>query len=154
MRVFIRREGRYAMIHSRKYGEYKFPGGGAKPWEQLEDTLLREVQEETGLCVKRETIRYAGRIRETRRGMGEEILEMISYYFACETKMDMAERCLDEYEEEYEYEPVFVTLEEAIANNERITDTEHIPWIVRDTLMMKALLQKEREGNGKKFYTG
>lgn len=83
MRGFIRREGRYAMIHSRKYGEYKFPGGGAKPWEQLEDTLLREVQEE------------------------------------------------------------------AIANNERITDTEHIPWIVRDTLMMKALLQKEREGNGK-----
>lgn len=41
MRGFIRREGRYAMIHSGKYGEYKFPGGGAKPWEQLEDTLYR-----------------------------------------------------------------------------------------------------------------
>ena len=97
----------------------------------------------------RGTIRYAGRVRETRQGMGEEILEMISYYFACETEKDTADRCLDAYEKEYEYEPAFVTLEEAIRNNERITDTGNIPWIVRDTLVMKALLQKEREGNGK-----
>lgn len=150
VRGFIRREGSYAMIHSGKYGEYKFPGGGAEPGEQLEDTLLREVQEETGLRVKRESIRYAGRVRETRRGMGEEILEMISYYFACETEKDTTDRCLDAYEKEYEYEPAFVTLEEAITNNERITDTGNIPWILRDTLVMKALLQKEREGNGKK----
>ena len=51
VRGFIKIGNKYAMIHSEKYGEYKFPGGGMEPYEQFEDTLIREVKEETGLTL-------------------------------------------------------------------------------------------------------
>ncbi|MBQ7066683.1 MAG: NUDIX domain-containing protein [Lachnospiraceae bacterium] len=46
------------MMHSKKYNYYKLPGGGIEPEETLEDTLIREVREESGLIVKAETIKF------------------------------------------------------------------------------------------------
>ena len=46
VRGIVRRDGHYLIIHSR-YGDYKFPGGGRQDGEQLMDTLIREVKEET-----------------------------------------------------------------------------------------------------------
>ena len=54
-RGIIRRDDKYLAIYS-KYGDYKFPGGGREAGEELEDTLLREVQEETGCRVIPESI--------------------------------------------------------------------------------------------------
>lgn len=57
VRGIIIRDGKIAMMHSRKYNYYKLPGGGIEPEETLEDTLIREVREENGLIVKPETIK-------------------------------------------------------------------------------------------------
>ena len=48
IRAIIVRDGRLAMQCSRE-GEYKIPGGGQEPGENYEQTLIREVKEETGL---------------------------------------------------------------------------------------------------------
>lgn len=48
----------FCMMHSKKYNYYKLPGGGIEPEETLEDTLIREVREESGLIVKAETIKF------------------------------------------------------------------------------------------------
>lgn len=141
-RGIIRRNGKYAMIHSKKYGEYKFPGGGRKQGEALKDTLVREVQEETGLQVKRETIKYLGRAEELRKGMTDDICEMTSHYFFCEVEEHAGKQKLDEYEQEYGYELEFVSLQAAIENNEKIHDTVRIPWIDRDTAIMRKLAEE------------
>ena len=55
IRAIIVRDGRLAMQCSRE-GEYKIPGGGQEPGENYEQTLIREVKEETGLYVRPESI--------------------------------------------------------------------------------------------------
>lgn len=41
VRGLIQNHGTYALIHSKKYGEYKFPGGGRKKGETLKDKIGR-----------------------------------------------------------------------------------------------------------------
>lgn len=143
VRGVIKKENKYAMIHSAKYGEYKFPGGGMEDGETREDTLIREVREETGLVVKEDSIKYIGRTEEIRKGLYDDIFEMTSYYYQCDFKEKLVPRELDDYEREYGYELEFVTLDEAIKNNESIKETKNIPWIDRDTIIMDKLNKKE-----------
>lgn len=143
VRGIIKKENKYAMIHSEKYGEYKFPGGGMKEGETKEDTLKREVREETGLVVKEESIKYIGRAEEIRKGLYDAVFEMTSYYYQCDVEDKLVPRELDDYEREYGYELEFVTLDEAIKNNKNIKETRNIPWIDRDTIIMEKLNNKE-----------
>lgn len=139
VRALIKKGDRYALIHSSKYGEYKFPGGGMKPGESRMDTLCREVTEETGLVVKLESVSYLGCVEEIRKGFTEDILQMVSYYYICEVEPEKTARNLDDYEKEYGYELEYVTLEDAVKNNEALEDTEQIPWVHRDTRVMKMI---------------
>lgn len=143
VRGLIKKGDQFAMIHSAKYGEYKFPGGGMEQGEQLEETLIREVAEETGLVVIPETIAYCGRAHEIRKGKYDDIFEMISHYYYCEVEETLIKRNLDDYEEEYGYELVYMTLQEAIENNEKLTETANVPWIDRDTGVMRKLIETE-----------
>lgn len=138
-RGVIKEGDNYAMIYSSKYGDYKFPGGGLEKGEEPRDALVREVQEETGLLVAENSIEYIGMAEEIRKGMDDDILEMTSYYFVCQVKEETTQRNLDEYEREYGYNLKFVSLLEAIRNNERISEIKDIPWIIRDTAVMREL---------------
>ena len=140
VRGLIRKVDHYDLIQSKKYGEYKFPGGGMKEGETQIETLVREVLEETGLHIKPESINAAGYVEEIRKGLTGDILNMKSYYYECECEDQAGEQMLDAYEAEYGYELKYVSLADAIENNERIKDTEHIPWIYRDTQVMKKLI--------------
>jgi len=138
VRGIISRNGKYLFIYS-KYGDYKFPGGGMEEGETLEMTLFREVAEETGYIVKKSSIKEGFEVLERRRGEPEDILEMKSYYYFCEVEDDTTDRNLDDYEKEYDYKVSWLTLEEAISKNESVEDFENIPWIVRETMVMKNL---------------
>jgi 8-oxo-dGTP pyrophosphatase MutT (NUDIX family) len=49
-------EGRVLMIHKTDNDRWALPGGGHEPGESIADTVIREVEEETGYDVEVETI--------------------------------------------------------------------------------------------------
>lgn len=142
VRGIIQKDKKYLLIYS-KYGDHKFPGGGLKQGESFEETLLREVQEETGYMVKKESISEGILVKEKRKGDPDDLLEMDSYYFFCDVFETIGVRNLDDYGAEYDYKVSWMTLEEAIENNESVKDYENIPWIKRETMVMKNLLEDE-----------
>lgn len=108
--------------------------------ESREETLIREVLEETGLKVIPETIKYYGKFKEIKKDKEQcKIFEQLSYYYYCDILPEEAGTKPDHYEEEEEYELKWITLEEAIENNTIINHSEHTPWIYRDTLVMDRL---------------
>ena len=66
-RAIIRTEdGRLAMVYSRNGQYYKFPGGGIRDGENPAEALAREVREETGLLIKKDSIREYGSVLRRR----------------------------------------------------------------------------------------
>ncbi len=55
-RSIVIRNGKIAMIHSRKYDYYKFPGGGIENGESPVEAMIRETREEAGLIVIPENV--------------------------------------------------------------------------------------------------
>lgn len=141
-RGIIRRGEDCLMIFS-KYGDYKFPGGGMENGESLEETLIREVKEETGYQVIKESIRKYGQVLERRKGEGSSILEMDSYYYVCDIREEAGERNLDEYEKEYDYQIVWIPLKEALENNNRIIGKKECPWAAREAKVMELMIEKD-----------
>ena len=86
-RGVIIRDGKIATQHG-SAGDYKILGGGVEPGEKLEDALIREVGEESGLIVIPESIRPIGEIVERRRDLFEKnkIYVCHSCFFFCSAK--------------------------------------------------------------------
>lgn len=140
-RGIIERNGKYLIIHS-KYGDYKFPGGGKDEGETLVETLIREVQEETGYKVIPESISEYVKANEKRKGDPDDMMIMESYYYLCQVEEEAGNRNLDDYEEEYDYQVVWMTLEEAIRGNELVDDLNNLPWVLRELVVMKEIVEK------------
>lgn len=117
VRGIIVRNGKIAMMHSKKYDYYKLPGGGMEQGEELKDTLVREVREESGLIVKLDTIKEFGYVRRIEKGRIEDIFIQDNYYFVCEAEDEIESQELDDYEAEEEFTLEFVTAEHAIEVN-------------------------------------
>ena len=64
VRGIIIKDGKIAMMHSIKYNYYKLPGGGIEAGESYEETLIREVREESGLIVKKNSISEYGYVSD------------------------------------------------------------------------------------------
>lgn len=137
-RGIIYKDGKYLLIHS-KYGDHKFPGGGMKTGETIVQTLIREVKEETGYLVNEKSILEGFIVHERRKGYPDDLMIMKSFYFYCEVNENANDRNLDDYEEGYNYQVSWMTLEEAISKNESVQNYENIPWIERETMVMKRL---------------
>lgn len=145
-RGIISKGEKYLLIYS-KYGDYKFPGGGAEPLEELEDTLIREVKEETGYKVIKTSVTKYGKVLERRKGETADVLEMESNYYLCEVEAEVGNQNLDEYEKEYNYQIVWMTLSEAIIKNKKVLDLDICPWVIRDTKVMENLLHENIRNN-------
>lgn len=139
VRGIIKHNNKYLAIHG-KYGDYKFPGGGMKQGEQIYETLIREVQEETGYKVIPNSISDYILVHEKRKGDPDDLLEMDSWYYFCDIEEILYERNLDEYEKEYDYQVVWMSLEDMIQKNERVTQYDKIPWVIREIMVMNDLL--------------
>ena len=124
VRGIILKDGKIAMMHSKKYDYYKLPGGGIEEGESLEETLIREVREESGLTVIPETIKEFGYVRRIEKGRFEDIFIQDNYYFICETESEISEQELDDYEAEEEFTLEFVTIDHAITVNENANHFE------------------------------
>lgn len=119
VRGIILKDGKIAMIHSKKYGYYKLPGGGIEPGESYEETLIREVREESGLLVKEHSIKEYGYVRRIEKGKIDDIFIQDNYYFICDVEDEKVEQKLDEYEEDEQYTLEFVFPNYAIEINEK-----------------------------------
>jgi 8-oxo-dGTP pyrophosphatase MutT (NUDIX family) len=141
VRAIAVKNGHILMVKSNK-GDFKFPGGGLKIGENHEDTLIREVREETGYSVMK-VIEKVGMVIERHIDEFEEdsFFEMVSHYYLCEVSENNGTQELDDYEEKLNFQPQWVTIDNAINNNEiilkRISDINS--WVQRETSVLNKL---------------
>lgn len=119
VRAVISRGEEVLLMYSKKYGYYKFPGGGIEPGESHADALAREVKEESGYSVKPETIEEYGRVLRRERGEKgpDEIFEQENFYYFCEVEDNPGSTKLDAYEAEEGFTPCWVQPFEAHVHN-------------------------------------
>ena len=150
VRAIIRKDARFAMVHSRKYDYYKFPGGGIEMDESHEAALIREVKEETGLTVNPSSIKEYGMVRRIQRGKKEKtVFVQNNYYYFCEVLDGNKGQCLDDYESEEGFTLEYVTAEKVIETNrnaehgEKNEDEFSVLMIERDARVMERLISSK-----------
>jgi len=142
VRAIVLKDNKILMVHTNK-GDYKFPGGGVKKEEIYEDTLKREVREETGYIVSNIKEKVGVIIERKLDGYDKNsIFEMISYYFLCEISDNKTVQQLDQYEYELDFQPEWISLDKAININEEILekcDKDINAWVNRETNVLKKI---------------
>ncbi len=149
VRGIIFRDGKLALVHNGKFDYYMFPGGGIENGESHEETLIREVKEESGLVVIPESIKeYGSALRvSASRSRKNTIFEQENFYYLCEAQEEIATPEYDVHEVEELYSLVFVTLEEAIRKNRFDDHGEENGgvWIERETRVIELLLEESKK---------
>lgn len=137
VRGVIIRDGKVA-VQKGSAGDYKILGGGMEPDEELAAALSREVQEESGLVVKKDTIREIGEILEMREDLYEKGTKYVchSRFYFCDVEEELVETNMTASEIEKGYHLEWASCEEIIAGNEKF---QHQPWIYRDTQFIRML---------------
>ncbi len=144
-RGVILREGKVAMIHSRRDGYYKFPGGGIEEGESPIDAMIRETREEAGLVVRPETVREYGYVHRIQRSPGapEEIFLQDNFYYLCEAEDKILPPQMEDYEEEAGFVPVFVDARHAIrVNRESAAKSRYSTMLAREARVLEMLIEE------------
>lgn len=126
-----------------QYGDYKFPGGGQEEGENIPETLIREVQEETGYQVIPSSLSPYLLVHERRPLSDDTMMYMESYYFYAAIKKDQGERHLDPYEKDYGYQIAWLPLSDAITHNSQVEKDARLPWVTRELTVMRRLSQSD-----------
>ena len=149
VRAIILRDGKLALVHNGKFDYYMFPGGGIEAGETHEETLIREVKEESGLVVIPESIKeYGSALRLSKSSHFENtVFEQENFYYLCDVQEEWDTPEFDVHEIEEQYSLVFVTLEEAIRKNRFDDHGEENGgvWIERETRIMELLMGESKE---------
>lgn len=111
-------DGKLAMVYSRKYQYYKFPGGEICGNEDKKKALIREVRRETGLAVKKDAVREYGSVLCLQKSeeQGNTFSRQEDFYYIC-TAETIEEQKVKECGEETEFELQYVCAIDAIAVN-------------------------------------
>ena len=126
-RSIIIRDGKVAMVYSRKYDYYKFPGGGIEPEESPVEAMIRETREEAGLTVIPETIREYGYVHRIQKSDSnpDEMFVQDNYYYICEARDEAVSQDLDGYEAGEGYSLEFVDPGVAIRKNRSVQQSPY-----------------------------
>jgi len=107
-----------ALVHSRKYGYYKFPGGGIDGDEDRLQALIREVREEVGLDVIPGSVEEYGKARRIEKGKWDYIFDQDNYYYTCRVTGRVFPQELGNYESKAKFELQYVDPKIAVKENE------------------------------------
>ena len=142
VRGIILEGGKVLMVHSLKYDYYKFPGGGMEPGESREDSLCREVREETGFAVLPGSVREYGLVHRRSKGKHADLFIQDNFYYLCDIGPAVGQE-LDDYEDAERFTPEFVTPRHAIEVN-RFHDHQGRWGIVqmRDCAVLEKLMEE------------
>ena len=80
-----------ALCYVDKHRAYVIPGGGIEPGESMEQAVVRELHEETGLRIIPESVREYGYTHSIRKGQYEPVYVQDSFFYLCQ-----AEEMVDE----------------------------------------------------------
>jgi len=106
-------------------GDYKFPGGGVKKYEDEKATLIREVLEETGYTVTRIREKVGLIIeRSYDKFRKDALFQMESHYYLCDLGEVVTNQKLDDYEAKLGFTPIWVDIDQAIENNEKLLNAK------------------------------
>ena len=144
VRGIIIKNNKVAMVYSRKFDYYKFPGGGIENGEDHITTLKRELTEETGLTISENTItEYGSALRiQKSRFVENEIFEQENFYYFCGTVSDAGKQALDEYEADEGFELQFVEPEYAISVNRTHDHSDYdVHLIERESRVLESLVK-------------
>jgi 8-oxo-dGTP pyrophosphatase MutT (NUDIX family) len=139
VRAIIITNNNILLVHSNR-GDYKFPGGGVEENESHAEGLIREVREETGYinCIVKDKV---GIVIERKFDEYDNnvLFQMTSHYYLCElTDEEKITQQLDEYEYILDFTPKWVSLDDAILQNESlIKQFEKNSWLKRETFVLK-----------------
>ena len=146
VRAALRYGDRILMVETNR-GDYKFPGGGVREGEALEEALLREVAEETGF-VNVKLGDMLGKVLQQRLDYKDKsryfVMESI-YYVGDLMDLKNIGLNLDDYEDELDFHGEFVRIEEALDRNKKLF--EEVPWdrndwLEREILVLEHMLTK------------
>ena len=107
---------RLAMIYSRKYGYYKFPGGGIEAGETPVEAVIRETREEAGLTVIPESIKEYGMVHRVQRSDTYDSTRFVqdNYYYLCQVDSKPVLPEFDDYEAKEGFTTEYVEPEYAV----------------------------------------
>lgn len=66
-RAIIIENKKIAMVYSKKYDYYKFPGGGIEKNESPIDAVIRETKEEAGIIINKNNIEEYGIVKRKKK---------------------------------------------------------------------------------------
>ena len=142
-RSVVIRNGKIAMIHSRKYHYYKFPGGGIEKGESPAEAMIRETREEAGLIVIPESVREYGYVHRVQKSDGDPAERFVqdNFYYLCDALDELSSQSLDDYEAEEAYELVFIDPEAAIKANRSVKESPYNPLMFeREARVLEMLI--------------
>ncbi|WP_028520526.1 NUDIX domain-containing protein [Ruminococcus flavefaciens] len=119
VRGIIINNKKVAMVYSRKFDYYKFPGGGIENNEAHIETLKREMSEETGLIIYEPSVTEYGSVLRIQKSRFEEntVFEQENFYYLCDVLSDESRQSLDEYEADEGFVLEYVSPDYAISVN-------------------------------------
>lgn len=84
-----------------------------------------------------------GRVLERRDDRYEEdkVFEMTSYYYICQVSDEIGKQALDEYEIDFNFTPIWISIDDAIKRNLEFLnnlDVEDL-WTERENLVLKRI---------------
>lgn len=135
------REKKIAMCYVDKRGAYIIPGGGIEEGETMEQAVIREMREETGLRIIPESVREYGSIHVVRKGIYEPVYDLESYYFVCQAEEELDEVHLTQSEVEKGYHFGFADPFEILQmNSDRVSAGETPCLFERERVLLLRLI--------------
>ena len=142
-RAIIIKDGKIALVYSNKHNYYKFPGGGINESEDKIDALIREVKEEVGLIVIKNSIKEYGEVKRIQKSNLNQIFYQENYYYLCDVENGLMQQNLDQYEKDEEFVLKYVDPQTAIFTNYNHQDNLFRKTMIdRDAKVLELLIKE------------